>query len=173
MHDKSGRIRSYSACCDIWFWSTLFAHACLYEYIRRILFSNRGQRFWWNCDCAFRFESMHYAYIARRAPDSFYIILIFRAYVAITLLEIWELINLAYGECMFLIASLGEDRANLSAFRTFVRFVLVLGLSVSLPLGVWEGLRFLIVALPGLFSYILSSVRSRLFLLIIDDIFDN
>ena len=26
-------------------------------------------------------------------------------------------------------------------------------LSVSLPLGVWEGLRFVIVALPGLFSY--------------------
>ena len=29
------------------------------------------------------------------------------------------------------ITSLGEERANLSAFRTFVRFVLVLDLSVS------------------------------------------
>ena len=50
-------------------------------------------------------------------------------------------------------SSLGEERANLSAFRTFVLFVLVL--SVSSSLGVLEGLRFVIVALPGLFSYLL------------------
>ena len=43
---------------------------------------------------------------------------------------------------------LGEERANLSAFRTFVRFVLVC--RFPLPLGAWEGLRFVIVALPGL-----------------------
>ena len=48
----------------------------------------------------------------------------------------------------------GEERANLSAFRTFVRFVLVLICRFPLPLGVWEGLRFVIVALPGLFSYL-------------------
>ena len=51
------------------------------------------------------------------------------------------------------ITSLGEERANLSAFPTFVRFALVLFCLFSLPLGVWEGLRFVIVALPGLFSY--------------------
>ena len=54
--------------------------------------------------------------------------------------------------------SLGEERANLSAFRTFVRFVLVWFCRFPLPLrslGVWEGLRFAIVALPGLFSYLL------------------
>ena len=51
------------------------------------------------------------------------------------------------------ITSLGEERANLSAFRTFVRFVLVLICRSPLPLGAWEGLRFVIVALPGLFSY--------------------
>ena len=51
------------------------------------------------------------------------------------------------------ITSLGEDRANLSAFRKFVRFVLVWICRFPLPLGVWEGLRFVIVALPGLFSY--------------------
>ena len=45
-------------------------------------------------------------------------------------------------------------RANLSAFRTFVRFVLVWICRFPLPLGVWEGLRFVIVALPGLFSYL-------------------
>ena len=51
------------------------------------------------------------------------------------------------------ITSLGEERANLSAFRTFVRFVLVWFCWFPLPLGVREGLRFVIVAFPGLFSY--------------------
>ena len=35
------------------------------------------------------------------------------------------------------ITLIGEERANLSAFRTFVRFALVW---FPLPLGVWEGL---------------------------------
>ena len=52
------------------------------------------------------------------------------------------------------ITSLREERANLSAFRTFVRFVLVRICRFHLPLGVWEGLPFVIVALPGLFSYL-------------------
>ena len=52
------------------------------------------------------------------------------------------------------ITSLGEERANLSALRTFVRFVLVWICRFPLPLVVWEGLRFVIVALPGLFSYL-------------------
>ena len=51
------------------------------------------------------------------------------------------------------ITSLGEERANLNAFRTFVRFVLVWICRFPLPLDVWEGLRFVIVAFPGLFSY--------------------
>ena len=51
------------------------------------------------------------------------------------------------------ITSLGEEIANLSAFLTFVQFVLVCFCRFPLPLGVWEGLRFVIVALPGLFSY--------------------
>ena len=49
----------------------------------------------------------------------------------------------------FAITSLGEERANLSAFRTFVLVWIC-----RFPLGVWEGLRFVIVALPGLFSYL-------------------
>ena len=49
------------------------------------------------------------------------------------------------------ITSLGEERANLSASR----FVLVWICQFSLPLDVWEGPRFLIVALPALFSYLL------------------
>ena len=52
------------------------------------------------------------------------------------------------------ITSLGEERANLSTFRTFVRFVLVWISRFPLPLDVWEGLQFVIVALPGLFSYL-------------------
>ena len=71
------------------------------------------------------------------------------------------------------ITSLGEERSSFSVFRAFVRFELVwfclfpfpLGVSEGLrfvivivfplPLGVSEGLRFVIVALPGLFSYLL------------------
>ena len=59
------------------------------------------------------------------------------------------------------ITSLGEDRANLSTFRTFVRFVLVSICRFPLPLGVWEGLRFVIVALPGLFSYLFYILIKR------------
>ena len=51
------------------------------------------------------------------------------------------------------VASL-EGGGGISAFRTFVRFVLVWICRFPLPLGVWEGLRFVIVALPGLFSYL-------------------
>ena len=54
------------------------------------------------------------------------------------------------------ITSLGEERAILSVFRTFVRFALVWFCLLPLPLGVWEGLRFVIVALPGLFSFFFS-----------------
>ena len=53
------------------------------------------------------------------------------------------------------ITSLGKQTANLSAFRTFVRFLLVWFCWFPLPLGVSEGLRFVMVALPELFSYLL------------------
>ena len=72
------------------------------------------------------------------------------------------------------ITSLGEERANLSAFRTFVRFVLVWICRFPLPLGVWEGLRFVIVALAGLFSYLFffnSTLRYLDDLLNIDNIY--
>ena len=49
------------------------------------------------------------------------------------------------------------------SFRTFVRFVLVWICRFPLPLGVWEGLRFVIVASPGLFSYL--SLYSYFFLI--------
>ena len=52
------------------------------------------------------------------------------------------------------ITSPGEERANLSAFCMFDRFVLVWICRFRLPLDVWKGLRFVIVALPGLFFYL-------------------
>ena len=52
------------------------------------------------------------------------------------------------------ITSLREERANLSAFHTFVQFVLVWICRFPLPLWVWEELRFVIVALPGLLFYL-------------------
>ena len=51
------------------------------------------------------------------------------------------------------ITSLGKGRANLSAFRMFVQFALVWFCLFPLPLRVWDGLRLVIVALPGFFSY--------------------
>ena len=57
------------------------------------------------------------------------------------------------------INSLGEENANLSAFRTFVPSALVWFCLLPLPLRVWEGLRPVIVALPGLFSYPFHSFR--------------
>ena len=57
--------------------------------------------------------------------------------------------------CPFSIAitSLEEERISLDAFCTSVRFALVRFCLFPLPLGVWEGLRFVIVALPGLFCF--------------------
>ena len=52
----------------------------------------------------------------------------------------------------------GDGRASLGAFRAFGRFVLVWICRFLLPLNVWEGLRFVIVALPGLFSYLFFSM---------------
>ena len=69
------------------------------------------------------------------------------------------------------ITSLGEERANLSAFRTSLRFELVWFCLFPLPLGVWERMQFVIVALtvafPGLFSnlffffYIIMNYNNR------------
>ena len=57
------------------------------------------------------------------------------------------------------ITSLGEERANLGVFCIFDRFVLVWICRFPLPLGVWEGLRFVIVALPGLLPFYLSMLK--------------
>ena len=69
-------------------------------------------------------------------------------------LTLYHIVLVFFSPSSIAITSLGEERANLSAFRMLVRFVLVWICRLPLPLGVWEGLRFVIVALPGLFSYI-------------------
>ena len=48
------------------------------------------------------------------------------------------------------ITSLRAERASHGAFSTFVWFALVLFRLFPLPLGVWEGLRFVNVEFPGL-----------------------
>ena len=54
------------------------------------------------------------------------------------------------------VASLREEGAGLGAFCTFVQFAFVWFCLFLLPLGFWEGLRLVIVALPGLFYYLFS-----------------
>ena len=74
-----------------------------------------------------------------------------------------------FGPFSITITWLGEERANLSAFPTFVRFVLVWFYRFPLPLGVWKGLRFVIVALPGLFSYLYFHFSRNTHLFIMQD----
>ena len=71
-----------------------------------------------------------------------------------------------YSPFSIAITSLGEERANLSAFRTFVRFALVWFCLFPLPLSVWEELRFVIVALPGLSLSFFSFVAFVLLLFV-------
>ena len=47
----------------------------------------------------------------------------------------------------------------MKTISAFVRFVLVKICRFPLPLGVWEGLRFVIVALPELFSYLFCNYK--------------
>ena len=56
------------------------------------------------------------------------------------------------------ITLLGEERAN-TAFRTFDRFALVWFCLFPLPFHVWGGLRLVIVALPGFFSYLFCQYK--------------
>ena len=54
----------------------------------------------------------------------------------------------------FSLFSLGKRQLIFSAFCTFVRFALVWFCLFPLPLCVWDRLRLVILALPGLFSYL-------------------
>ena len=69
-------------------------------------------------------------------------------------LSVCRFVLVFFGPFGVAITSLGEEGASLGAFRAFVRFVLVWICRFPLPLGLWERLWFVIVALPGLFSYL-------------------
>ena len=64
-------------------------------------------------------------------------------------LTLWHFVPVFFSPFSIAITSRGEERANLSAFSMFVRVVLVWICWLTLPLGVWEGLRFVIVELLG------------------------
>ena len=85
----------------------------------------------------------------------FYEVICFMSYLCHFVLVFFSPFSIA-------ITSLGEDRANVTVFRTFVRFVLVWICRFPLPLGVWEGLRFVIVALPGLLPFISVPYLARI-----------
>ena len=69
-------------------------------------------------------------------------------------LSVCHFVLVFFGPFCVAVTSLVGEGAGLGAFRAFVRFVFVWVCRFSLPLWVWEGLRFVIVALPGLFSYL-------------------
>ena len=69
-------------------------------------------------------------------------------------LSVCHFVLVFFSPFSIVITLLVGERANLSAFHTFVRFVLVWICRFPLPLGVSEGLWFVIIALPGLFSYL-------------------
>ena len=72
-------------------------------------------------------------------------------------------VNVFFSPFSIAITSPGEERANLSAFRTFVRFVLVWICWFPLPFGVWEGLWFVIVELPEFFSFFDIELRTLMY----------
>ena len=74
-------------------------------------------------------------------------------------LSVCYFVLVSFNPFSIVITSLGEERANLSAFRTFVQFALVWVCLFPLPLAVWEGMWPVIVALPGLFSYFSHMLR--------------
>ena len=67
--------------------------------------------------------------------------------------------GVSFWSCVFspfsiAITSLGEERVNLGIFVRLFGLCLFGVVIFSLPLGVWEVLRFVIVAPPGLCSYL-------------------
>ena len=80
--------------------------------------------------------------------------MVYSTRLVVVCLTLCHFLLMFFSPFSIVITLLGEERAYLSAFRTFDRFVLVWICRFPLPLDVWEGLRFVIVALPGLYSYL-------------------
>ena len=110
--------------------------------------------------CFFSFEvSDRRCGIIVSVPDHclpFYLALLFVLYStrrSVLSLALWYFVIVFFSPFSIAITPHGEERANLSAFRTFVRSALVWFCLFSLPLRVLDGLLLVIVALPGLFSF--------------------
>ena len=63
------------------------------------------------------------------------------------------LIKCVFSPFSIAITSLGEERADFTAFSTLVRFALVWVCLFPLTLGVWLGLQLVIATIPGLFFF--------------------
>ena len=81
--------------------------------------------------------------------DLFYEAIYFMSYLCYFVLVFFSPLSIA-------ITLFWAGRVNRSAFRTFVRLARVWFCLFPLPLGIRGGLQFVIVALPGDFSYLLS-----------------
>ena len=87
-----------------------------------------------------------------------YVCLVFACLVFSVSSSSWCFLIVLGSPFSIVITSLGSERVNLSAFHTFVQFVLVWFCLFPLPLGVWEGLQFVIVAVPGISSNLFSDM---------------
>ena len=84
-------------------------------------------------------------------------------YEAICFIALCYFVLVFFSPFSIAITLLGEERAKLSAFRTFVRFAHIWFFLFLLPLGIWDRLRLVIVALPGLsftFFFAISNTSS-------------
>ena len=83
-------------------------------------------------------------------PVLFFFALFFSTRRFVLCLTLCHIVLMFFSHFSIVITSLGDERANLSAFRTFVRFVLVWICRFPFPLGVWDGLGFVLRVASGL-----------------------
>ena len=149
--------------CGLWFWHSLDFSLTIFNYRNKALTAKplrQGYRYFKLRKAFSKFDRRHSALVEKYSVSlktlqqqgisepEFYGDLVYRC------LSVCHFVLVFFNPFSIAITSLGEERANLGALRTFVRFVLVWICRFPLPLGVWEGLRFVVVALPGLFSYL-------------------
>ena len=80
--------------------------------------------------------------------------MVYSARRCVVFLTLCQFVLVFFSPFSIAITSLGKERANLSVFHISDQIVLVWICRFPVPLDVWEGLRFVILALPGLFPYL-------------------
>ena len=93
-------------------------------------------------------------WLRNRTPKLFYVLPCVILFLCFFFFFFFFFLFFFFSPFSIAITSLVEERAKLSTFRTFVRFLPVWICRFPLPLSVWEELRFVIVTLLGLFSYL-------------------